>query len=551
MLPQINLYNEIKPIISPNLPESITIENKKAKSTAKNLIDELKLLTNHLKAAIYELALVVLLGIPIIILFVYVIIVLYKCLCSNKYEMWRRTWSTSNIKKQYDKIHVYNDNDNSENDNNYGSQHHVTSSSSIRSMSDDLDIMNLHVHPLAQLSSHHKYPIDIVEGNKSNRFVTIDLNNCINIWNTKFNNYNLANMDFNSLVGCDRTVIDNRSLSIWSACLLGDDLLLVGLSNGHLYLVNCMTTQLTHLTTSSSTAAAKSHCQLPIVKLVNFKTDKTNTQFCVYSILTVRLNGFFQIDKLFIQTTDNFYLKYECKQSVRAHEYTIRYFAHNENRIVTMTNDDHTMKLFDLDSLDMISRPIVVTDTCNILQIDDIDQIYLCAISGIIQVYQMNKFIYKLRTNKSTKPMCSLAVNQTCLFALNQINYFFVWNKSTGTLVKFINLSQQYSVSTMDNNSCFGNATIVPCGDKGLVVVVFNLVFYLIDIQRFKLKKIFTIYLNQNSSSSKNVKILSLFDTNWCQDVKSCGHVTAEKFFLISNFTNILYLYELSDVICS
>ena len=29
----------------------------------------------------------------------------YKCLCSKQYEEWRQTWSTSNIKRQYKKIH--------------------------------------------------------------------------------------------------------------------------------------------------------------------------------------------------------------------------------------------------------------------------------------------------------------------------------------------------------------------------------------------------------------------------------------------------------------
>lgn len=29
----------------------------------------------------------------------------YKCLCNKRYEEWLKTWSTSNIKRQYKKIH--------------------------------------------------------------------------------------------------------------------------------------------------------------------------------------------------------------------------------------------------------------------------------------------------------------------------------------------------------------------------------------------------------------------------------------------------------------
>jgi hypothetical protein len=36
---------------------------------------------------------------------VYLVILFYKCLCSKNYEQWRRTWSTVNIKRQYDLIH--------------------------------------------------------------------------------------------------------------------------------------------------------------------------------------------------------------------------------------------------------------------------------------------------------------------------------------------------------------------------------------------------------------------------------------------------------------
>lgn len=57
------------------------------------------------KNAIFELVGIVILGIPTIFFILYLLTVFYKCLCSKKYEEWRRTWSTKSIKRQYKKIH--------------------------------------------------------------------------------------------------------------------------------------------------------------------------------------------------------------------------------------------------------------------------------------------------------------------------------------------------------------------------------------------------------------------------------------------------------------
>ena len=57
------------------------------------------------KRAIFELVGIVILGIPTIVMAVYLCILFYKCLCSKRYEEWRQAWSTSNIKRQYKKMH--------------------------------------------------------------------------------------------------------------------------------------------------------------------------------------------------------------------------------------------------------------------------------------------------------------------------------------------------------------------------------------------------------------------------------------------------------------
>jgi hypothetical protein len=57
------------------------------------------------RSALFELITIVVLGIPTILLVVYLVILFYKCLCSTKYEKWRKYWSTTNIKRQYKMIH--------------------------------------------------------------------------------------------------------------------------------------------------------------------------------------------------------------------------------------------------------------------------------------------------------------------------------------------------------------------------------------------------------------------------------------------------------------
>ena len=63
--------------------------------------------TNRLsyQYALFELIGIVIFGIPTIIVLVYFSILFYRCLCSRNYEQWRKTWSTSNIKRQYKIIH--------------------------------------------------------------------------------------------------------------------------------------------------------------------------------------------------------------------------------------------------------------------------------------------------------------------------------------------------------------------------------------------------------------------------------------------------------------
>jgi len=63
------------------------------------------LVSYNYKKALIELFGIVIFGLPAIFALVYAIILLYKCLCSKNYEEWRRSWTTSSIKRQYKIVH--------------------------------------------------------------------------------------------------------------------------------------------------------------------------------------------------------------------------------------------------------------------------------------------------------------------------------------------------------------------------------------------------------------------------------------------------------------
>jgi hypothetical protein len=98
-LNEIKQYNPIWPLNhlqvnnSNNLFEQETSENFKVED---NVL---------FRWALFELIGIVVLGIPTIYFIVYLLTLFYKCLCSKKYEQWRKSWSTANIKRQYKKIH--------------------------------------------------------------------------------------------------------------------------------------------------------------------------------------------------------------------------------------------------------------------------------------------------------------------------------------------------------------------------------------------------------------------------------------------------------------
>ena len=82
---------------------SQNLSNQEKQFTTQNMTVQGRLL---FRWAVYELAGIVILGIPTIYFIVYLFTLVYKCLCSRKYEQWRKTWSTANIKRQYKKIHA-------------------------------------------------------------------------------------------------------------------------------------------------------------------------------------------------------------------------------------------------------------------------------------------------------------------------------------------------------------------------------------------------------------------------------------------------------------
>ena len=219
------------------------------------------------KTALFELFGIVVFGIPTILLVVYLTILFYKCLCSKNYEQWRKSWSTSSIKRQYKIIHSkvkrpsrdedekYSDTDETKvHDDSDESDYYETDSHAVKSLN-KYDIINqiingqkdqIELRPLKLLNfreefknelntnqqQHHHYSIDMIEiGNYL--CATVDLHDQINIWSLASSslqtndNSNLKSIIFNESKNDIVLSIDMQSFSkpasIWSMTLTNDD----------------------------------------------------------------------------------------------------------------------------------------------------------------------------------------------------------------------------------------------------------------------------------------------------------------------------------------
>lgn len=328
---EINLNERLEKM---NLDEDLS-------GTAKKEVESV-----FIKWAIFELVGIVVLGIPTIFVFLYLMTLFYKCLCSKRYEEWRKSWSTSSIKRQYKKIHRGTVNDTScsaktrkrknsdeimddddqcsttssrrsdsssdsdyesckivdgpvdihsnQNDSGYEQKMNkqidkdVLLNKIINGQKDDVDLTPVKYLNSEHISKLHKYPIDLISYGTF-KCATCDINNQIIIWSL---NISLSSTENECLQAINLNLIINKSqdqpnIAIWSLCLTSDDkYLFVGQSNGEMRVFNLQLTTDDHTQNKvyHQEASPVSTLNNGITHIVNYKNLFPNSYLMDLSI---------------------------------------------------------------------------------------------------------------------------------------------------------------------------------------------------------------------------------------------------------------------------
>ncbi|CAF0771596.1 unnamed protein product [Brachionus calyciflorus] len=354
ILPQINLFtliskndilkyrnkNEIK-----NYDSFISIDNESSKFVLENSNDSTIGNIDHLfkeksnnqdgevKYAVYELMAIVIFGIPIIFLFVYLLTMLYKFLCSKNYEEWRKSWSTSTIRQKYklihsksnrkksksinDSDHIYcdrlkedcsecyseTDSDNFDNDSSPTSISKKKSSNNLLSeldsnkddyinkvingQQDEIDLIPFKTINLQNEKDKHEYPLDLI-ATSSSFLATSDISNQIKLWS-------LNDTESSDLI---KTYSLNNQISVWSISISDDNkYIFLGFSNGLIKIINLNTNEVREHESKDSNG---------VTYIKELKSKKNNTDSFIqknfnpeneiaYKILSSRLNGIIEL----------------------------------------------------------------------------------------------------------------------------------------------------------------------------------------------------------------------------------------------------------------
>lgn len=229
------------------------------------------------KTALMELFGIVIFGLPAIFVIVYALILLYKCLCSRNYEQWRRSWGTSNIKRQYKMMHSRTKSNNYETSSGSNSADNSTDSETdsrrdlskklrkrhkkkqsdyetnsnndksgddqvqnengtrdqeeiinkiINGKKDDIEVVPFKQFNIIWQNEKHEYPLDLIAFG-SNLCATSDISNQINLWSLELSlpNTNGLIQESSDLIKTLRLNehIKSQATSIWCICLEEND----------------------------------------------------------------------------------------------------------------------------------------------------------------------------------------------------------------------------------------------------------------------------------------------------------------------------------------
>ena len=194
------------------------------------------------KSALYELISIVILGIPTIVFIVYLSVVLYKCLCNRDYERWKKSWSTANIKREYQRIHLKASREcgckaSSEEETGVSSDSDYGSSKLNQRNSDEetetsfyreAELVPIRTLNAIRSPNRHSSPVEFLVTGSGTKLATSDFTNIVKIWSLKENKEDLE----------QEIDLNREDSSVWSICMSRDDRYLYTGENFILFLKN-------------------------------------------------------------------------------------------------------------------------------------------------------------------------------------------------------------------------------------------------------------------------------------------------------------------------
>lgn len=472
ILPQINLYKIVKQsdilkfrnveeirkynsVLSMDNQSKLILENISESSLNFKDTNSIKLDSEQnksLSSALVELVSIVILGIPTIFLIVYILTLLYKFLCSKKYEEWSRSWSTSNIKKQYKIIHSKqnrsqesDDSDfdedqqsksssESSEDTNQNETNTVTLNKIINGQKDDIQLV-----PFKLINCKHEYPLDLIS-TSSNLFATSDLANRINIWSLEANRVETEN----DLI---KSIALNQG-SIWSMTLTDDDqFILIGLADGILKIINILTNKVLDFKSKNSSGITHLNQIKSTLKQSQTNLLVQTSPECL--ILVSRLSGFIELVDLSSKNASLI-----C--TLRAHHTPItNLFYPNIGDYFLTTGQDYLLKVIKIKPLYQntdkelnIMFELIEHGQNQItsMSIDKENTINAATGSQDGAICLWNLFTgeckFKLKNMSNNKKdqrqraIIKLELTQNILVSLSSDQQMCIWNRVTGVLIK-------------------------------------------------------------------------------------------------------------------
>lgn len=402
ILPQINLYQEISADTILKQRNEREIE-RLTKSLNFDFLSETtmkttdtKLTSNLVTNAILELILILIFGFPAMVFLVYFIIIVYKCLCSQKYEQWRKKWSTQSIKRHYFSIHgIKPSNSDSELSDGDEDEYKQMRKSSVN---------EVELIPLKLVGN--EYQVDLISC-MGRWCIGSDLNDEVFIWDLDNAGDRLGSFKF------------DKQASIWALSLINHNFIALGLSDGRLMSCNIEDKSISELKDSNNNGITQI---LPIGETSRFILTRLSGHIDLVEVL----NGVLML-----------------LTSIRAHQTPILNILYKNDSLFT-TSKDRTIKIYclnnELTRLNVIFSEEMSDITC--LAVDHLcQQVAYGLENGLVCLQNIsNPSIPQKLSIKLKNQVIKLEFTSKLLLSLHLNHKIHLWDYQKVILMKEIQL---------------------------------------------------------------------------------------------------------------